>query len=263
MITFGNLYKTAVDNKTVPNKLSVVKQLPFTECEVNLNETQSLKLYVDTRMDVDAICKVVSRIANYFKAYGAKFVFENNTAYMMYHKMDAECGGACVDIGYKDYTAIAGIVFINQRDTLICEETLEHELIHLFDSMTLFSKGASEGIFPRSASVDINTWLVSDSAFIKGAIESVINDILEYCNDPREALVVEIMTDITGDQIKAFEYQGFSERVLTTINSVFEAKHISKKRAKSLMRQYIMLNRDNPKYKYLNHLARTLKAGKL
>ena len=224
----------------------------------------NIHLRVDPRMDQEVVKEVFSSVSEYFMAT-ATIKYSNIKLDIMYHKMRKHLGGQASSMGNKDTDTLHAIIVINEADVLLMDETLMHEMVHFWDYATEYTLGKSWGSH-KCYSFDcelFNSKNTKDKLLM--AVDSAMDDIFEYINDPSERLVFEYFNFICDDnKVESFERaHSLSERVINHIDDIFKTKVISKKEAKSLMRYYIsMLGNKNPKFKYLNQYARTTKAGR-
>jgi hypothetical protein len=223
----------------------------------------NIKIKIDARMNEEVVKQVFISVGEYV-ASQASIKYPKIQLDIMYHKMRKHLGGtASCAIDPKTNTLHALIV-INEADVLLLDDTLTHEMVHFWDYATNYSVGKPAGTHQCYA-FDIslfNSKNTKDKVLM--AVDSAMDDILEYVNDPRELLVTEYFNFVCDDAVESLERaHGLSERVINTIDRVYKEGGISKKEAKSLMRYYIsMLNNKNPKFKYLNQFVRTTKAGR-
>ena len=223
----------------------------------------NILIRVDPRMDQEVVKEVLTSVGDYFMST-ATIKYSNIKLCIMYHKLRKTLGGCASSIADETTDTLHAIIVINEADVLLMDETLTHEMVHFWDYATEYSVGKSWGshkIYAFDCEL-FNSKNTKDKLLM--AVDSAMDDIFEYINNPSERLVIEYFNFICDDKVESFERaHGLSERVINTIDKLFKIKAISKKEAKSLMRYYIsMLGNKNPKFKYLNQYARTTKAGR-
>lgn len=222
-----------------------------------------ISIRVDTRMDEKVITEVFTSVGDYVLSQ-ATIKYPNVKLDIMFHKMRKNLGGTASAVIDTTTNTLHAIIVINERDVLLMDDTLAHEMVHFWDYATDYSVGKPSGTH-QCYVFDIDLFRSKNTKDkVMMAVDSAIDDILEYINDPRELLVSKYFNLICDDKVEGLERaHGLSERVINTIDRVYKEGGITKKEAKSLMRYYInMVGNRNPKFKYLNQFVRTTKAGR-
>lgn len=263
MISFSTTYDAAIrSNNKMPHMGQRLNKLNWM-----IQDTQylgkHLRVVYDNRVDLDQVVKCMNRVMTFFEAIGATMAYDYNELYIMYHQMDKHESGKAYGLGDPNYKDHSTIVFINRKDSLASESILEHELVHAFDYMTQHYLTRQRDFYKHEVEhFDFDQPLdVLAMTFVR----QVINDIQDYCNCPKENFVVEYFYHTnTKNIIAAMDLaHGIGERVIQRIDEAYRTGNLSKKRARALMLHYISYQKDKPNFKYLHHLARSTKAGKV
>jgi hypothetical protein len=264
MLNFSTTYDAAIrTNDKMPHMGQRLNKLKWM-----VQDTQflgkNLRVVYDNRVDLDQVCKCMNRVMTFFDAIGATMKYDYNELHIMYHQMDKHESGKAYGIGdtinYKHHSTI---VFINSKDSLASESILEHELVHAFDYMTQHYLTRPHGSYKHEVeSFDFGKPL---DELVMTFVRQVLNDIQDYCNCPKENFVVEYFYHTnTKNIVTAMDLaHGMGERVIQLIDQAYRTNKLSKKRARALMLHYISYQKDKPNFKYLHHLARNTKAGKV
>jgi hypothetical protein len=261
-MTQSMVYFNAVNRGDIPDHSDKLNKMSWFSTEA-VFPNSNIAIRVDPRMDQEVVKEVFSSVSNYFLATST-IKYPDIKLDIMYHKTRKDLGGQASALIDKVTNTLHAIIVINNADVLLMDDTLTHEMVHFWDYATQYSASQSWGshecyAFDCGLFKSKNT---KDKLLM--AVDSVMDDIFEYINDPSERLVFEYFNFICDDKVESFERaHALSERVINTIDKIFKLKVISKKEAKGLMRYYIsMLGNKNPKFKYLNQFARTTKAGR-
>lgn len=261
-MTQSLVYFKGVERGDFPDHSAKLNKMSWNQTGVTLPNSDII-IRVDARMDEKVVTEVFTSVGDYITSQ-ATVKYSNIQLDIMYHKVRKNLGGQASSIVNKDTDTLHAIIVINEADVLLMDDTLTHEMVHFWDYATGYGVGKSWGSHECYA-FDCNLFNSKNTKDkVLMAVDSAMDDIFEYINDPRERLVFEYFNFICDDPVESFERaHALSERVINTIDRVFKEGAISKKEAKSLMRYYIsMLGNKNPKFKYLNQFVRTTKAGR-
>lgn len=261
-MTQSLVYFNGVERGDWPNHSAKLNKMSWNKTGLTLPNSD-ISIRIDGRMNEEVVKEVFLSVGDYIVSQ-ATIKYQKIQLDIMYHKLRKNLSGQASSIVDKKTNSLHVIIVINEADVLLLDDTLTHEMIHFWDYATDYSVGKPWSkhecyVFDIGLFNSKNT---RDKVLM--AVDSAIDDILGYINDPRELLVSEYFNHICDDKVEGLERaHGLSERVINTIDRVFKEGGISKKEAKSLMRYYIsMLNNKNPKVKYLNQYVRTTKAGR-
>lgn len=260
---FSWAYDTIVNGENVDMKHIGAKRLNKITWKGSKTRVDGklLGVFVDANLPLDETIQAINTVAAFFKTINRKFVFNTNQLYIMYHPLHKNHSGQASGLEYNNGNDHSTIIFINKKSCLVEEDVLLHELVHAFDYMTKTSDNKPWGSSKRTQMLDPRK---RDDELLMDIVKGCIEDIQVYCNDPAEELVVDFFCCLDDNPLKAMsKAHGLDERVIQSINEAFLDKHLTKKRARNMMRQYIRYQKDKPTYKYLNQMAARTKAGRL
>ena len=261
-MTKSKSYFDGVQRGDWPDHSAQLNKMHWYHTSITLPNSE-IKIRIDPSMDETVVRDVFTSVGDFILSQ-ANVKYSTVKLDIMYHKMRKSLGGTATATVDSTTNTLDAIILISKNDVLLLDDTLTHEMVHFWDYATDYSVGKPSGthqcyVFDID---EFNRKNTKDKVLM--AVDSAVDDILEYINDPRELLVSRYFNLICDDNVEGLERShGLSERVINTIDRVYKEGGINKKEAKRLMRYYInMVGTNNPKFKYLNQFVRRTKAGR-